>query len=395
MELRAPLRREAPGRAARPQHRCAGSGGRRRRRLPPRRTHPGAARAPLSAPPAASAGLVIDFQENSRRHRLPPSVSPSAAVAAAAAASPALARSAAGTGGPPDSAGGARQRGAAELHSPPPRACPGTRSGPLGSANSSRNRTTSNAAGSRNSSLVEVFSGCASLSVAKLSAGFALSPRVNKTPTESAHRRSRASDSCRCHKRCRSGAAVSGAAALRGAERGAHPARRSCLWAAQAGDARPAAPCRSRRRACSCNPKQRLRLIATVPSTLCSTAKRLYLGTYRSLVHIKMSPIVYGCSNAHKLIFYLYTQFTLTCRHGQLLGTLPCVSRRVGEQLRQSAALSALYGEAASEEVMREPTQGRGKSLRFNPSSEELRRPECPTAESPPKAFATAQILGR
>ncbi|XP_077031887.1 uncharacterized protein LOC143693590 [Agelaius phoeniceus] len=35
MELRAPLRREAPGRAARPQHRCAGSGGRRRRRLPP------------------------------------------------------------------------------------------------------------------------------------------------------------------------------------------------------------------------------------------------------------------------------------------------------------------------------------------------------------------------
>ncbi|XP_056342949.1 serine/arginine repetitive matrix protein 1-like [Oenanthe melanoleuca] len=34
MELRAPLRREAPGRAARPQHRCAGSGG-RRRRLPP------------------------------------------------------------------------------------------------------------------------------------------------------------------------------------------------------------------------------------------------------------------------------------------------------------------------------------------------------------------------
>ncbi|XP_032910314.1 homeobox protein Hox-A13-like [Catharus ustulatus] len=212
---------------------------------PPRRTHPGAARAPLSAPPAASAGLVIDFQENSRRHRLPPSVSPSAAVAAAAAASPALARSAAGTGGPPDSAGGARQRGAAELHSPPPRACPGTRSGPLGSAKSSRNRTTGYAAGSRNSSLAEVFSGCASLSVAKLSAGFALPRRANK-------HLEKANTSAVEPLALPFAASSVGAGPVRAeqpccrAGHGALPARRGCPWA---GDARPAAPCRSHRRA--------------------------------------------------------------------------------------------------------------------------------------------------
>lgn len=66
----------------------------------------------------------------------------------------------------------------AHLHSPC--SCLGTQSGPLSSANSSKNKTTRYTAGSCNSSLVEVFNGCTNLKIAKLSADFKLSQWVNK-----------------------------------------------------------------------------------------------------------------------------------------------------------------------------------------------------------------------
>lgn len=146
-----------------------------------------------------------------------------------------------------------------------------TRSGPLGSA-TSRNRTTSNAAGSRNSSLVEVFSGCASLSVAKLSAGFALSRRVNKQ-LEKAYTGAPEPLALPVATSPVGAEPVSAEQPPRGALSAALPARRSCAGRGCSACCVLLQPPPSR----LLRPEHCLQLVATVPSTFCSTAVCGYL----------------------------------------------------------------------------------------------------------------------
>ncbi|XP_037986259.1 serine/arginine repetitive matrix protein 1-like [Motacilla alba alba] len=181
MELRAPLRREAPGRAARPQHRCAGSGGRRRRRLPPGALtpEPPGPRSRLLPPPPP--GSLLTFRKTPDVTGSP-RVSPPPRRWRRRRRHPRLSREARrGRGGRQTARGEPDRGGRLSGTAPRPELAlvPGVVHLALQTPPGIE-RTTSYAAGSRNSSLVDVFSGCASLGVATLSAGFALSRRVNK-----------------------------------------------------------------------------------------------------------------------------------------------------------------------------------------------------------------------